>query len=725
MSSPSTPPISLQTVMSPCRYRQYKRPFMKGWQRYRFQEGDESRYVYEGCGLLTRFAPAADIDVWHEVLAAKLEMLALTILGAAPIRYGQAPKRALLYRTCTPFKKLRSREYRHSSDPAEAKPHAVEFLGDGQQIVAYAAQSPVTRRPYRRNDASHPLTVRHADLTEIGAEAAARFLREADALIAAEPGFAPVSPQALSIQEAAQAETSDELTARDVQQCRDALRAIPNDDVPYDAWALMLCAVKGALGAEGEEDFRAWSAKSSKHKDDWTRVEYQRCHPERIGAGTIYYLARKAVDGGPKMSASLTRKKPASRSRSHWPSRNSSSPAIRRSAQLVELRAEGGAGKTTFCLWEAVHIALGRPLFGAEVVKPGAVLFITAEDDKAILAYRIQAVAAALRLTEAENKVTLAEPVFIEDVSGRILRLVQADERGNLAVTEVGERLIEAYRDRGLVLINIDPTNLFGPGERYVNDAEAALMCEGLRIARKLNCTVRYVHHIGKSNALGADVHQYLGRGGSAFADNSRFQHFLGATIPPSRYELPTLGSTVETDELKRAAEGGRVLRLHMTSSWGGKAGGAAMAGARGAGRVQGAYRAADLAGRPTRTAGKRGRAPRGGGIRPAVRCPRPTPQPIPTGGQSLCGHGFDPAQARRLIDKRLATGALLKGLIGRGAPGPAPRLCGCRLSGFAVMDALFRHPAVFSRIAPGAIRKLGGSGGAITPRFLPYRGRA
>jgi hypothetical protein len=547
----------------------HKRPFIKGWQRYRFQEGDDARYIYDGCGLLTRFAPAADIDVRHEALAAKLETLALTILGPAPIRVGQAPKRALLYRTRTPFKKLRTREYRHADDPVEAKPHAVEFLGDGQQIVAYAVH-PVTRRPYRWINGSHPLTVEHAELTEIDAEAAARFIREAEALIAAEPGFATVSDQALSIHEAAGAETSGELAARDVEECRDALRAIPNDEVPYDAWALMLCAVKGALGVEGEEDFCAWSAKSSKHKEDWTREEYQRCNPERVGAGTLYYLARKA--GWRPESERIFNPEQARVSLTEpLPEPEFIVPGYLPFGTVGGLPAEGGAGKTTFTLWEAAHIALGgRRLFGAEVSKPGAVLFITAEDDRPILTFRLQAVAAALRLTDAD-RAKLAENIFIEDLSGRMVRLVHADERGNLAVTEVGDRLIEAYQDRGVVLVNIDPTNLFGPGERYVNDAEAALMVEGLRIARELKCTVRFVHHIGKANARDGVVDQYASRGGSAFADNSRFQHLLVRhdLEAASKYPLPPLGSTADTEEAKRAAEDGRLLRLHVTKlSW-------------------------------------------------------------------------------------------------------------------------------------------------------------
>jgi hypothetical protein len=239
------------------------------------------------------------------------------------------------------------------------------------------------------------------------------------------------------------------------------------------------------------------------------------------------------------------------------------------------LTGQGGASKTTFALWEGVHLALGWPLFGREVTRSGGVLFVTAEDDKALLAYRLQQMAPDLCLGPDERR-KLESLIYVEDVTGRMLRMVEADERGNLAPTAFGDRLIEVYKGHGLVLVNIDPTNLFGPGERFVNDAEASLMVEGQRIARELGCTVRFIHHISKSAARSGVVDQYASRGGASFADNSRFQHHLvrhedepdededgqarkrskSGFTPPDAIEPVALAE-------------GRVLRLHTTKlSW-------------------------------------------------------------------------------------------------------------------------------------------------------------
>ncbi len=65
--------------------------------------------------------------------------------------------------------------------------------------------------------------------------------------------------------------------------------------------------------------------------------------------------------------------------------------------------------------------------------------------------------------------------------------------------------------------------NLFGPGERFVNDGEAKIMEIGRLISRELNCAVRYSHHVSKEAARGRFVDAHTGRGGAAGGDNARF----------------------------------------------------------------------------------------------------------------------------------------------------------------------------------------------------------
>ncbi len=115
------------------------------------------------------------------------------------------------------------------------------------------------------------------------------------------------------------------------------------------------------------------------------------------------------------------------------------------------------------------------------------------------------------------------------------------------------------YGEKGIRLAAFDPAMFFSPGERFVNDAEAALMQVGRRISRDLGgAAVGYIHHTGKTVAREKIVDQYAGRGGSAFADNSRAMLILMYHDEDIRnYPRPP----EVTDDAVRE---GRVLRLHI-----------------------------------------------------------------------------------------------------------------------------------------------------------------
>lgn len=190
------------------------------------------------------------------------------------------------------------------------------------------------------------------------------------------------------------------------------------------------------------------------------------------------------------------------------------------------LLGAGGASKSTLTLYEAIHLILCRPLFGFEIRRPGAVLILTAEDERAIVQYRLHRITQDMRLTGDETRHVL-ENVFIEDTTDGIARFVEADTGGRLMRTGVLEEIANAYRGAGLAAIFVDPQNAFGPGERFVNDGEAELMRAGAWLSKEMDCALRFTHHVGKSQARSSTVDQYAGRGGSAGADNARFVHVL------------------------------------------------------------------------------------------------------------------------------------------------------------------------------------------------------
>jgi hypothetical protein len=94
-------------------------------------------------GILTGNTPAIDIDVLDPAIADELQQIAERMIGTSPIRIGQAPKRAMLFRTDEPFDKVSTPIFTSPGD----RTHKVEILGRGQQIVVYGIH-PDTHSPY-------------------------------------------------------------------------------------------------------------------------------------------------------------------------------------------------------------------------------------------------------------------------------------------------------------------------------------------------------------------------------------------------------------------------------------------------------------------------------------------------------------------------------------------------------------------------------------------------
>lgn len=114
-------------------------------------------------GLRTGWLTGVDIDILDPDRAHAAQALAIERFGETLVRVGRWPKRLLLYRTETPFAKMKAGQ--------------VEILGLGQQFVAFGLH-PGTRRPYSWPLGETPLEVPRSDLPMIDQTAAAAFLAE-------------------------------------------------------------------------------------------------------------------------------------------------------------------------------------------------------------------------------------------------------------------------------------------------------------------------------------------------------------------------------------------------------------------------------------------------------------------------------------------------------------------------------------------------------------------
>lgn len=141
-----------------------KSPGYEGWQKSKASNTQiktwiENGHKWSGVGILTKNAPAIDVDVRDAEVAQLVEDWIIQNIGTAPKRIGRAPKRLFLFRTDEPFRKMRTNKYMDEW----AQEHQIEFLADGQQFVAYH-KHPDTQKPYTWPDEMNPLNTRISDL---------------------------------------------------------------------------------------------------------------------------------------------------------------------------------------------------------------------------------------------------------------------------------------------------------------------------------------------------------------------------------------------------------------------------------------------------------------------------------------------------------------------------------------------------------------------------------
>jgi hypothetical protein len=96
--------------------------------------------------------------------------------------------------------------------------------------------------------------------------------------------------------------SNEKLKADRVEFVVSALSVIPNKDLSWDDWNYVGMATWGATGGseDGSKAFAEWSAKSAKNDPVETAerwAHYRTSPPQRLGFGTLVYLARRASPG--------------------------------------------------------------------------------------------------------------------------------------------------------------------------------------------------------------------------------------------------------------------------------------------------------------------------------------------------------------------------------------------------------------------------------------------
>jgi hypothetical protein len=492
---------------------------MLSWERYRADPAIASTvrmwgmWPECGVGIICGKVVAVDIDIEDEALVQRVYGIINKHLGVTPaVRIGREPRKLLVYRTETPFRKLRR--------------GPVEVLGDGQQFVAYGIH-PAGHEYRWPGEALHEL--RLADLPEVTEERVIAALDEVWEILPA-PMKASLKAKAPTAQEEwARRDGSILGQAGNPDAIENALLAIPNDDLHWEDWNKIGMALYGALADDGLPLFDNWSRLSNKYggKGDsparrW--AAYRRSPPAQLGAGTIYHIAQSygwrcptemtlapTPEGEqPDLSGLLALGSSTNAPSAPIPETELPAGVYLDGGATPEppdwlikgllpkrgvccLGGQSGAGKTFIAVELAVRLASGQPFFGRRTRERIGVLILVGEG-MATLPDRI--LAAKYGTQEAPLPIAYAS----------ITKAVKDNHDADAIVKIIGrvrDYLMAAFDVRlGLVIFDT-LTAIFDVDDENDNAKAARCLRIMQRIERQLGTAILVVHHYGKTAETG------------------------------------------------------------------------------------------------------------------------------------------------------------------------------------------------------------------------------
>lgn len=200
--------------------------------------------------------------------------------------------------------------------------------------------------------------------------------------------------------------------------------------------------------------------------------------------------------------------------------------------------ADGGTGKTTLKLNEAICLALGQPFLGFECISPGRTLFITGEDTWEKLGAMIGAILNQMGIMEDEVKVRrVLDSIVVKKDSD--LCLITKGKDGFIRINpEAVTKVLQAVEDLKPKMIVFDPISSFWGSESALNDMSSAVAKFLSTIVEKGNTCVEVINHVGKASSTMKDMSQFSGRGGTGLPSHARVSRALRPVFDEEFYEL-------------------------------------------------------------------------------------------------------------------------------------------------------------------------------------------
>lgn len=464
-----------------------------------------------------------DIDSYDEEVGNQIERLARKMLGDAPRRVGQWPKRALLYRAADRIANF-NLPYGEGRD-------RVETTSAGKQIVI--AGTHPSGSPYTWDKDVPPkeyLPVVSGEQARAFFERLERGLPKAVLRTGSAEPAAPKDPEELK---------------GDHDLIRRAVMAIPNGrDTGWDDYIALGQAIRGAFGPGYEEEaFEVWDQWAQSwpegYEAELVRKHWDTMLPSR-SLGAEYVLSRagdqflahhfftpQVSDLVSDMFAATANNEakqdlpPLEPGRVDFDDLNLLPPrqwlyGYKVSRGYVTFVASpGGVGKTAWVTAAALACCKGEPLLHDKPVRPLKVWLMNLEDDRIEMLRRIKA---------AVSHYGLDQEVFenLRINSGRDRRFIvakqQGGEKGSVVAMPDYAAVIEVMRREAIDILIVDPYLRSHGVSENSTEGQDEVMRLYTQIAHETKAGVILVHHFKKGGA-GGDMDSMRGsstQGGSA-----------------------------------------------------------------------------------------------------------------------------------------------------------------------------------------------------------------
>ena len=510
-------------------------------------------------GILTRDTPFVDIDVTDEEVAEEIEALLEDAIENSAVRIGLPPKRAIPFRTDTPFKKLATQFI-----APNGLVHKVEILGDGQQIVVDGIH-PDTGRPYRWHGGEPGPKLRREDLPPITEGRAAAFIAAAAEIMRSHGweevtgkktnGKSNSSNRANGAHRAA-SDRERAYASATVDALAEELAAMPKDSGRNTALYKKAFRIGTMVGP-------GWIARSEAEAVLFEAAA--RCGlVDEDGEGQTRRTINSGLDDGVTVPHPNLDEQNSDSKNEDWEDAAQSPPKlfIKSSKEFVagfvpleyvvvgllqrrffySLTGQTGAGKTAIMLLLSAHVALGRP-FADRETKPVRVLYLAAENADDV---RMRWIAFAQNV---DFDVDAIDVFFVEGrfSLSKSLRLLRAE----------AERYGGEF---GMVVVDTGPTFFEGKDEnenKQLGD-HARMLRSLINVIPGGPCVVANCHP-----TKNAQPDQLIPRGGGAFlaevdgnltaakTDSTVELHWQGKFRGPDFAPMFFLVSTVTHQDLK------------------------------------------------------------------------------------------------------------------------------------------------------------------------------